>query len=113
MGLRLHYMAVASSLRSRYRCEEGCRHDRRDHFERESPAVGGLKEKALAALRNKVKEVIIPYMNKKDLIDLPLRSKENQLYPVKHMMSLEGRLAENAPFQGSSIKSYWVLIFPS
>jgi len=48
--------------------------------------VGGLKEKALAALRNKVKEVIIPYMNKKDLIDLPLyvRKKINFI-PVKHM----------------------------
>ena len=48
--------------------------------------VGGLKEKVLAAHRNNVKEVIIPYMNKKDLIDLPLyiRKKINFL-PVKHM----------------------------
>ena len=48
--------------------------------------VGGLKEKALAALRNKIKNVIIPYQNKKDLIDLPiyLRKKVNFL-PVKHM----------------------------
>jgi ATP-dependent Lon protease len=45
-----------------------------------------LKEKALAALRNKVKDVIIPYLNKKDLIDLPLyvRKKINFI-PVKHM----------------------------
>ena len=48
--------------------------------------VGGLKEKALAALRNKVKDVIIPYLNKKDLIDLPpyVRKKINFI-PVKHM----------------------------
>ena len=48
--------------------------------------VGGLKEKVLAAHRNNVKDVIIPYMNKKDLIDLPLyiRKKINFL-PVKHM----------------------------
>jgi ATP-dependent Lon protease len=48
--------------------------------------VGGLKEKALAALRNKVKDVIIPYLNKKDLTDLPLyvRKKIN-FVPVKHM----------------------------
>jgi ATP-dependent Lon protease len=48
--------------------------------------VGGLKEKALAALRNKIKNVIIPYQNKKDLADLPvyLRKKVNFL-PVKHM----------------------------
>ncbi|OGP62018.1 MAG: endopeptidase La [Deltaproteobacteria bacterium RBG_13_47_9] len=48
--------------------------------------VGGLKEKALAALRNKIKHVIIPYMNKKDIVDLPsyLRKKINFI-PVKHM----------------------------
>jgi ATP-dependent Lon protease len=48
--------------------------------------VGGLKEKALAAHRNHIKNVIIPYQNKKDLIDLPLyiRKKINFI-PVKHM----------------------------
>ncbi len=48
--------------------------------------VGGLKEKALAALRNNIKNVIIPYLNKKDLADLPLyiRKKIN-FSPVKHM----------------------------
>jgi ATP-dependent Lon protease len=48
--------------------------------------VGGLKEKALAALRTNIKNVIIPYLNKKDLVDLPLylRKKINFL-PVKHM----------------------------
>jgi ATP-dependent Lon protease len=48
--------------------------------------VGGLKEKALAALRNKIKDVIIPYLNQKDLIDLPIyiRKKINFM-PVKHM----------------------------
>jgi len=48
--------------------------------------VGGLKEKALAAHRNHVKTIIIPYLNKKDLADLPLyiRKKINFL-PVKHM----------------------------
>jgi len=48
--------------------------------------VGGLKEKALAALRNKIKDVIIPYLNKKDLIDLPIyiRKKINFI-PVRHM----------------------------
>ena len=48
--------------------------------------VGGLKEKALAALRNKIKTVIIPYLNKKDFIDLPIyiRKKINFI-PVRHM----------------------------
>ncbi len=33
--------------------------------------VGGLKEKALAALRSKIKTVLIPERNKKDLDDIP------------------------------------------
>jgi ATP-dependent Lon protease len=48
--------------------------------------VGGLKEKALAALRTNIKNVIIPYRNKKDLLDFPpyIRKKMNFI-PVKHM----------------------------
>jgi ATP-dependent Lon protease len=48
--------------------------------------VGGLKEKVLAAHRNHIKNVIIPYLNKKDLVDLPssVRKKIN-FQPVKHM----------------------------
>jgi ATP-dependent Lon protease len=48
--------------------------------------VGGLKEKALAALRTRIKNVVIPHQNKKDLADLPsyLRKKINFI-PVKHM----------------------------
>jgi len=53
--------------------------------------VGGLKEKALAALRANIKNVVIPYVNKKDLIELPLyiRKKINFL-PVKHMDEVLG-----------------------
>ena len=48
--------------------------------------IGGLKEKALAALRNNMKSIIIPYQNKKDLNELPpyIRKKVNFL-AVKHM----------------------------
>jgi ATP-dependent Lon protease len=48
--------------------------------------VGGLKEKALAALRANIKKVVIPYRNKKDLVELPpyLRKKMDFI-PVKHM----------------------------
>jgi ATP-dependent Lon protease len=48
--------------------------------------VGGLKEKALAALRANIKKVVIPYPNKKDLVELPsyLRKKMDFI-PVKHM----------------------------
>jgi ATP-dependent Lon protease len=34
-------------------------------------AIGGLKEKALAAMRHGIKTVIIPAKNKKDLEDIP------------------------------------------
>ncbi|NNK96461.1 MAG: hypothetical protein HKP41_19105, partial [Desulfobacterales bacterium] len=33
--------------------------------------IGGLKEKALAALRAHINKVIIPYQNKKDLSEIP------------------------------------------
>ena len=34
-------------------------------------AIGGLKEKTLAALRSGIKTVIIPMQNKKDMLELP------------------------------------------
>jgi ATP-dependent Lon protease len=48
--------------------------------------IGGLKEKALAALRNHIKKVVIPYQNKKEMDDLPpyLKKKLNFI-PVRHM----------------------------
>ncbi len=48
--------------------------------------IGGLKEKALAALRYHIKNVVIPYQNEKDLNDLPpyIRKKIN-FVPVRHM----------------------------
>jgi ATP-dependent Lon protease len=39
--------------------------------------VGGIKEKCLAALRNKIKRVILPYENKYDVEELPKETKEN------------------------------------
>ena len=48
--------------------------------------IGGLKEKALAALRAHMKTVIIPHQNEKDLIDLPTYVKKRiDFLPVKHM----------------------------
>ncbi|GAB4338382.1 MAG: endopeptidase La [Desulfobulbaceae bacterium] len=48
--------------------------------------IGGLKEKALAALRSGITRVIIPYENQKDLVEIPeeLR-KQITFYPVKDM----------------------------
>ena len=46
-------------------------------------AIGGLKEKALAAYRQGIKQIIIPSANMKDLIDIPKEiRKEIEFYPV-------------------------------
>ncbi|MFP4347852.1 MAG: endopeptidase La [Thermodesulfobacteriota bacterium] len=48
--------------------------------------IGGLKEKALGALRGGVKTVIIPEKNKKDLSEIPANIKRKiKFIPVKHM----------------------------
>ncbi|MCD6570836.1 MAG: endopeptidase La [Deltaproteobacteria bacterium] len=48
--------------------------------------IGGLKEKALAAHRNKIFEVVIPYENEKDLEDMPpIVKKRVKFHPVKTM----------------------------
>jgi ATP-dependent Lon protease len=46
--------------------------------------VGGLKEKVLAAIRSKIKTIIIPEQNKKDLLEIPLNVRRRvQIIPVK------------------------------
>ena len=40
-------------------------------------AIGGLKEKSLAAFRSGVRTIIIPSENKKDVADLPPEVKDN------------------------------------
>lgn len=48
--------------------------------------IGGLREKALAALRLGIKDVIIPFANVKDLKDIPADfRKELNFVPVKHL----------------------------
>ncbi len=48
--------------------------------------IGGLKEKALAALRADINMVIIPEQNKKDLVEIPQEiRKKMQFFPVKDM----------------------------
>ena len=48
--------------------------------------IGGLKEKALAALRADIDKVVIPDQNEKDLVEIPkdIHGKMN-FYPVRHM----------------------------
>jgi ATP-dependent Lon protease len=49
-------------------------------------AIGGLKEKLLAALRSGVKTVLIPEENEKDLAEVPDNVKSAlQIIPVSHM----------------------------
>jgi ATP-dependent Lon protease len=48
--------------------------------------IGGLKEKALAALRADIRRVIIPQLNKKDLEDIPKDIRDKmEFFPVKDM----------------------------
>jgi ATP-dependent Lon protease len=49
----------------------------------EVTAIGGLKEKLLAALRGGVKKVLIPEENVKDLQEIPENAKKLEIVPVK------------------------------
>jgi ATP-dependent Lon protease len=65
-------------------------------------AVGGLKEKALAALRYGITKVIIPYENIKDLEDIPKEQREKiKFVPVKHI----GEVLKMALLQEDTPKS--------
>jgi ATP-dependent Lon protease len=49
-------------------------------------AIGGLKEKLLAALRGGITTVLIPEENEKDLVEIPANIKEGlNIIPVKHV----------------------------
>ncbi|WP_028972453.1 endopeptidase La [Spirochaeta cellobiosiphila] len=48
--------------------------------------IGGLKEKTIAARRNKLKHIIIPYHNSRDLEEIPEHVKKGiKFYPVEHI----------------------------
>ncbi|SEP00420.1 ATP-dependent proteinase. Serine peptidase. MEROPS family S16 [Salinihabitans flavidus] len=52
-------------------------------------AIGGLKEKLLAALRGGIKTVLIPEENKKDLTEIPDNVKEGlEIIPVSHVQDV-------------------------
>ena len=52
----------------------------------EAIAIGGLKEKALAALRVGIKNIIIPFANQKDLDEIaPEVRKKLSFYPIKNV----------------------------
>jgi len=48
--------------------------------------IGGLKEKALAALRHGITKIIIPYKNQKDLEEIAEEYRDKmEFFPVKHI----------------------------
>ena len=56
-------------------------------------AIGGLKEKVLAALRAGVKTVFFPRANEKDLSDIPDYVKKRlELVPVAHLDEVYARV---------------------
>ena len=46
--------------------------------------VGGVKEKVLAAVRAGIKEVILPHLNEKDVVELPNNVKEVIIFHLVH-----------------------------
>ncbi len=61
-------------------------------------AIGGLKEKLLAALRSGVKTVLIPSENEKDLADIPENVKsEMEIIPVSTMDEVLARALTRQP----------------
>ncbi len=61
-------------------------------------AIGGLKEKLLAALRGGVKTVLIPEENEKDLADIPDNVKEGlEIIPVTHVSEVLKHALVHAP----------------
>ena len=63
---------------------QGRRDDRRNHAHRRVLPIGGLKEKALAAMRHGIKTIVIPEKNKKDLEDIPEEFRDKLTFiPVK------------------------------
>jgi ATP-dependent Lon protease len=60
--------------------------------------VGGLREKALAALRNGVTTVILPKSNAKDVADIPRQLKRKMRFiPVEHMREVLAAALEKPP----------------
>lgn len=68
--------------------------------------IGGLKEKALAALQYGIKKVIIPFENIKDLEEIPKEQREKiKFIPVKHVSEvLEMALEPKRPLMRTRTK---------
>jgi ATP-dependent Lon protease len=61
-------------------------------------AIGGLKEKLLAALRGGIKTVFIPEENEKDLAEIPANVKEGlKIIPVTHVREVLAQVLTRQP----------------
>jgi ATP-dependent Lon protease len=61
-------------------------------------AIGGLKEKLLAARRGGIKTVVIPHENERDLAEVPDNIKDNlDIKPVKWIDEVLGIALESSP----------------
>ena len=61
-------------------------------------AIGGLKEKLLAALRGGIKTVFIPQENEKDLPEIPDNVKEGlEIIPVSHVREVLKQALTDTP----------------
>ncbi|MBI4796579.1 MAG: hypothetical protein HY790_12215, partial [Deltaproteobacteria bacterium] len=61
--------------------------------------IGGLKEKAIAALRARIKKVIIPEANQKDLVEIPKNIKRRlKFVPVTSMDEVLAEAMVKPPF---------------
>jgi len=61
-------------------------------------AIGGLKEKLLAALRGGIKTVLIPQENEKDLAEIPANIREGlEIIPVSHVDEVLARALVSVP----------------
>ncbi len=66
--------------------------------------IGGLKEKALAALRYGCKKVVIPYRNEKDLAEIPEEFKKKlQFVAVKNVTEVLEEALITSPFKKKSV----------
>ena len=68
--------------------------------------VGGVREKALAALRSGITRIVLPRRNLQDLADIPRELKRKvHFIPVVHMDEvLEAALEEQPPRYGSAAR---------
>ena len=69
--------------------------------------IGGLKEKALAALRAGITHILIPTENQKDLVEIPEELRDQlSFYPVQHMDEVIARAFGDASGAGAGKKPH-------